>query len=372
MRNANIKSDLRVARVGVVDHGGLEVTHPVYAISSWPYWRGSDTVFKRVWTYPIHHAFGAFAADGDECFVAARKTKLVSVNSQTGQCRWSAAIENPYGWLAFNERSVFYLNQHAHLIAVDRTTGEQRWSRRLLGINGWLHALGASVVVGGWRGYTDILAFDADDGTTCWSRSARDGALHSTRIHAESNTLVVAEPRDKRIRFIRLADGVETTQSAVDWDVPFTERPTGTTRSAEPLVIKSSERQFLVITGTNPDIEVVPVEANIWSQNVSCSGSVIPFLTSQRELLAWHLLERRILNFGLLQHNRRDMLPFCQVSADSFVVGTSFGELHHFTQSGKATARSKVGKRIATGISLAGTLAVCGTDSGELIGVETN
>jgi hypothetical protein len=79
-----------------------------------------------------------------------------------------------------------------------------------------------------------------------------------------------------------------------------------------------------------------------------------------------------MLNFGQLQHNRRDILPFCQVSADSFVVGTSFGELRHFTQSGKETTRSKVGKRIATGISLAGTTAVCGTDSGELIGLETN
>src|SRR5688572_5968556 len=87
------------------------------------HWRGSDTVFKRVWTYPIHHAFGAFAADGDECFVAAHHTKLVSVSSHTGQVRWSATIESPWGWLAYNDRSVFYLNQHAHLIAVDRKTG---------------------------------------------------------------------------------------------------------------------------------------------------------------------------------------------------------------------------------------------------------
>jgi outer membrane protein assembly factor BamB len=329
-------------------------------------------VFKRVWTYPIHHAFGAFAADGDDCFVAARHTKLVSVGSETGQVRWSASIESPYGWLAFNDRSVFYLNQHAHLIAVDRKTGEHRWSRMLEGINGWLHALGTTVVVGGWRGYTDILAIDGDDGKTRWTRSARNRALHSTRIHAESSTLVVAELEDKRIRFVRLADGVEISQAPVDWDVQFTERPTGTTRCAEPLVIQSSGHQFLAITGTNPDIEVVAVEANIWSQNISSSGAVVPFLTSRRELLAWHLVERRMLNFGLLQHNRRDILPFCQVSADSFVVGTSFGELRHFTQSGKETARSIVGKRIATEISLAGTIALCGTDSGELIGVETN
>jgi len=329
-------------------------------------------VFKRVWTYPIHHAFGAFAADGDECFVAAHHTKLVSVSSQTGQLNWSATIESPWGWLAYNDRSVFYLNQHAHLIAVDRKTGEHRWSRMLEGTNGWLHALGTAVVVGGWRGYTDIQVIDADDGKTCWTRSARNATLHSTRIHAESSTLVVAELELKRIRFVRLADGVELAQSAVDWDVQFTECPTGTTRRTEPLAIRSSEHQFLVITGTNPDIEVVAVEANIWSQNISSAGAVVPFLTSRRELLAWHLVERQMLNFGPIQHNRRDMLPFCQVSADAFVVGTSFGELRHFTQSGTETARSKVGKRIATGISLAGTIAVCGRDSGELIGLETD
>ena len=128
-------------------------------------------MFTRVWTYPIHHTFGAFATDGNECFVAARDTQLVSVNSQTGQFGWSARIESPYGWLAFNDQSVFYLNQHSHLIAVDRKTGEHRWSRNLLVINGWLHASGEAVVVGGWRGHSDILAVDAGFALICVAKS---------------------------------------------------------------------------------------------------------------------------------------------------------------------------------------------------------
>lgn len=326
-------------------------------------------MFTRAWTYPIHHAVGAFAADGDECFVAARRTKLVCVSSGTGEVRWAAHIQGPYGWLAFTERSVFYLNPHDDLTAVDRGTGEHRWSRKLSGVNGWLHALGGRVVVGGWRGYTDILALDADDGRTCWTKSARDRALHSTRIHAQSNTLVVGDLEDKRIRFIRLADGVVVAESPVDWKVPYTERPSGTFRSTEPLVVKTRETEFLAITGTTPEIEVVTVATDIWSQNISFSGSVVPFMTSQRELAAWHLIEKRLLNFGALEHNRRDLLPFCQVSPDSFVVGTSFGDLCQYNQFGKQTARLRLGKRIATEISLAGHIAVCGTDSGELVGV---
>lgn len=329
-------------------------------------------MFERVWTYPICHRFGAFAADGDECFVAARRTKLASLNSRTGLLRWSAAIEGPYGWIAFNEKFVFYLNPGASLIAVDRRTGETSWSREVSRWSGWLHALENFVVVGGWRDYSDIFVMDAGDGRICWSKSGRYGELHSTRIHADSKTLVVADLKERRIRFLRLADGVELSQSSVHWDVPYTERPAGTTRSGEPLVIQSTPHQFLVITGTNPDIDAVAVEPEIWSQNVSTSGSVVPFLTSERRLLAWHLVDRRLLNFGLLEHNRRDSLPFCQISAESFVVGTSFGELRHLSRFGEATARRKVGKRIATGVSLAGTIAVCGTDSGELIGVDTD
>ena len=215
-------------------------------------------MFKRVWTYPIHHAFGAFAADGDDCFVAARHNKLVSVSSETGQVRWSASIESPYGWLAFNDRSVFALNQHAHLIAVDRKAGEHRWSRMLEGVNGWPHALGTTVVVGGWRGYTDILVIDGDDGKTRWTRSARNRALHSTRIHAESSTLVVAELEDKRIRFVRLADGVEISQAPIDWDVQFTERQ---------VPLDAQSRWSSKAAGISSSPSRVPTPTSRWSQS---------------------------------------------------------------------------------------------------------
>ncbi len=196
-------------------------------------------MFERLWAYPLHHAVGAFLVDGDDCFFAARSTRLLSVDVRTGECRWSVRIGNPYGWIAVNERAAFYQNQHAHLIAVDRSSGEFLWSRDLQGINGWLHASTERVIVGGWRGYTDILALDANDGTTCWSRGARRSRIHSTRIHAESGTLVVAEPQYERIAFVRLADGQQVGEYATDaWGSEFSERPTGTSRSGVPLILE--------------------------------------------------------------------------------------------------------------------------------------
>jgi outer membrane protein assembly factor BamB len=209
-------------------------------------------VFERVWTYPIHHAVGAFSIDGDDCFVATRGTQLVALTANTGERRWGARIQNPYGWLAVHQRTVFYLNQHSHLIAVDRLTGEPQWSLDLHGINGWLHAYRDRVVVGGWRGYTDVLALDADDGRACWTLDARRGQLHSTRVYAESETLVVAEQQAKRILFVRLADGEQVGECPTDgWEQEFAEHPSGTATANAPAVLDSGQNEFFVIAGTN-------------------------------------------------------------------------------------------------------------------------
>lgn len=309
--------------------------------------------------------------DGDDCFVAERNTSLVSLCAGTGERRWSVRIKNPYGWLAFNLQTVFYLNQHALLIAVDRRTGELRWSRELFGINGWLHASEERVVVGGWRGYSDIVALDTNDGHTCWSRSARRAELHSTRVHAESQSLVIVESQKSRIAFLRLTDGNEIAEYPVgDWDDKFIEHPTGTTRPSDAAIVQRNQNELLVIAGTDPSIRVVTISMTIWSKNLTCSGSVVPFVTPTHELSAFHLNDNRVLSLGPIRHNRRDILPFCELSTESFLVGTSFGELRHLSRSGQKIASQRVGKRIATNIALAGKVAVCGTDSGEVVGVD--
>lgn len=327
-------------------------------------------MFERVWSYPICHRVGAFAIDGDDCFVAARSAKLVSLCASTGEPRWSVRIQGPHGWLAFNSRTVFYLNQHALLIAVGRRTGEVLWSCELRGINGWLHASRERVVVGGWRGYSDLVALDADDGRICWSRSARSEQLHSTQIHEESQSLVIVEPTKARVVFVRLTDGQEFADyPASGWGDKCLERPTGTTRPGDAAVLRRTQHELLVVAGASPSVRSVEVSADIVSTNLACVGSLVPFMASSHELVAVDINENRLLALGSIRHNRRDVLPFCADSPESFLVGTSFGELRRVSRSGHQLSSQKMGKRIATNITLAGTVAVFGTDSGEVLGV---
>lgn len=67
--------------------------------------------------------------------------------------------------------------------------------------------------------------------------------------------------------------------------------PTGTTGTSEPALVQCGEHDFLMITGRNASVRRISVEASIWSRNLSCSGSVVPFVTSAGELAAWHVTE---------------------------------------------------------------------------------
>lgn len=330
-------------------------------------------MLDTVWTYATHQRVHNFLVDGDDCFVAGRNTRLVALNGATGEPRWSIAVKNAWGWLAATRDYVFYLNQHSELVALNRLTGEMIWSRNLCGIYGWLHAYGQTVVVGGWRGYTDVLAMDATDGRNRWGLPAKQEHLHSTRIHAQSNSLVVASPADGgSFIFMDLDTGRELSRHPApgDWVGETCGRPRGTSLPGTPLVLDGGVDGFFVVDGTSPTVERIAIPDGIWSHNLTCAGRVIPFVTPSGDLAVWSFQERRARVLGRIEHNRRDLLPFCQISEDLFLAGTSFGTLNLFGRHPIATAAWKVGKRISTTLSICGPLVVFGTDSGSVLGVK--
>ena len=169
-----------------------------------------------------------------------------------------------------NDFAVFYLNQHSHLQAHERTTGDPLWSRELNLMNGWLHACGNRVIVGGWRGYTDIVALDATDGRLCWSRDARSAGLHSTRVHAGSKTLIVADPRNEQVVCLRLDDGHETfARPTQGWSDGYVDDRTGSVVPDAPAVVRVGGHEFLLIKSDAVEIQAIIVEPEIWSRDLS-------------------------------------------------------------------------------------------------------
>jgi len=56
-------------------------------------------------------------------------------------------------------------------------SGADLWRVELPGINGWLVPAGRSLLVGGWRGYTPLVAIDVATGTVRWKEQRRPSRL---------------------------------------------------------------------------------------------------------------------------------------------------------------------------------------------------
>lgn len=149
------------------------------------------------WTYATHEVVRSLLVDGEDCFVTGRNRYLLALHGATGEPRWSVRVLNTWGSLAATRGRVFYLNQHSRLVALDRETGDALWTRDLPNYYGWLHAYGETVVVGGWRGYTDIFALDAAEGGDRWTLPATQTSLHSCE-----RWVTVSKPETARERHV--------------------------------------------------------------------------------------------------------------------------------------------------------------------------
>jgi hypothetical protein len=181
--------------------------------------------------------------------------------------------------------------------------------------------------------------------------------------------LVIADPLHDRLVFVRLADGQEVHEhpTTLPGDGCI-ERPSAT-RDTEAAIVRCGPHEFVAISGGGPNVRSVSVEPVIESNELSCAGSVVPFLTSTSELVAWHMEEQRLLNLGPIRDRPGGALRFCEVWPGSYVVGTSFGELRSFSRAAGSIASRKIGKRIAH-LAVSGTVLLCATDSGEVIGLD--
>jgi hypothetical protein len=299
---------------------------------------------------------------------------------------------------------VFYLNQHEKLVALAADTGTEAWSRHLGdlqaglmgGIYGWLHAVGDTIIVGGWRGYQDIFCLNAYDGTVRWSYPAKGEGLFGTYLYPEMGSVMIATrdqpiirnvPLDSKagsikgdsridgsLLFIDIKSGEEVLQfilpgSWITWSCDRIAKPVDDS-SISVVIFKEDNNSFFRVSGNPPTIESFIVDQSIWSINLIQVGEVVPFMSNQGSLIAYSVTSKKSLELAKITHNRRDMLPFLVLQDGSFVVGTSIGMVYFISSDTKLLAKRKIGKRVSTNFSVSDGIVCCGTASGEIIGMQ--
>jgi len=313
----------------------------------------SDAIAGEIWRHDLHERPSHRSIVTREfLIVPERRTFLAKLNPVTGSAMWSAKVQNTWGWLACTSDRVFYLNQHRRVQCHDVETGEMQWAEDLQGYNGWLVAAGANILVGGWRGYTPLIALDATTGVMRWPEK------NWSRGHRVAEPVVgpwgiaVASLDADLVRFLSVETG------AIEAEGPLPHH--GQAPDASPLLRRHG--MHLLLAAHDGRYHQFASRDGSWTVLFEHPDGIATYAPPVAEERVVFMDRAGNLNcYGLQlgerrwsapwQHSRKDHLPVAISPRGLLAVGSNTGRLSVFDSSGTQLWSKVVAKRIETNIA---------------------
>ncbi|MFC1414206.1 PQQ-binding-like beta-propeller repeat protein [Streptacidiphilus sp. N1-12] len=217
--------------------------------------KGGGMSEEVLWERDLHQrGSGSELAVGDDCVVVhERWTRLVCLDRWDGTVRWDV----PFGlWpraVAVAGDRCFGIAQNIDALTCwDLRTGTVLWTVPLPRFTGYITATADTVLIGGWRGYTDLTALDSATGHIRWSASGRAATVPPV---ASGNTVLIGAPDGEEVRLLDVHDGHELGR----WVLPEALRSTDCQRIFAP----GGSDRLLIHCGRRTVVELRPATGEL-------------------------------------------------------------------------------------------------------------
>ncbi|MER7769226.1 PQQ-binding-like beta-propeller repeat protein [Kitasatospora sp. NPDC096140] len=130
----------------------------------------------ELWERVLHQrgAYSQLALAGERVVVHERRTRLVCLGAADGTPLWDVpAVAWPRALVVVGRRVLVLPQDRDVLACLALTTGELLWQAEVEHWTGQVAVADGVVLVGGWRGYTPLAAFDLTDGRPLWRSGSR-------------------------------------------------------------------------------------------------------------------------------------------------------------------------------------------------------
>jgi len=176
--------------------------------------------FDLKWQRHLHFALNpkSVMIDGDSIYMTERVKKLSKIDAVSGETVWSNKITDGYGLLTTANGKLFYMSSGDGLCSFAKDTGElvsqQKFRFPYLG---YVKVCGNTILTGGWRGYTDLCAYDLKTNKPMWSHNMKTGELQkfSYPSFLDENRIVTVNHSTNLIKLIDAQSGKILNESAL-------------------------------------------------------------------------------------------------------------------------------------------------------------
>ncbi|WP_035796047.1 outer membrane protein assembly factor BamB family protein [Kitasatospora mediocidica] len=271
---------------------------------------------QTVWERNLHQPGRAagLAVTAEHIVVHERWTRLVGLDPLDGAQRWDIPVGTwPRATVVVGERCLVIPQNLPRLSCLDVRTGETLWTAQLAEFTGHLVATEDTVLVGGWRGYTPLTAFDLQTGTLLWRNPER--AEIAVPLVTEAGVLV-GEPHGAEIRLVEPRDGRITRR----WSLP---EPLAS-GDAQPVLTSLDSDRVLARCGprTVLELSLSTGAAAVFHRSDSDFHPLLPQAVSRTGPILWVPAARRLVT-AIDAHDGRLLRIFAASEVDHPVQADS-------------------------------------------------
>lgn len=164
-----------------------------------------------LWTRNLHQRVSLHGVClGQTILTTERHRYLSRLDPTSGEVLWSNKIKNPWGWLTIHDNLVYYLNQYNYLQKFDLSSGIAYSNTELdIRFPGYVLICDKAIISGGWRGYSNLVAWDLDNFGKLWEFKMASDKLQSISVPTViGDHVIVANHTSNELLFLRINSGL--------------------------------------------------------------------------------------------------------------------------------------------------------------------
>jgi len=168
--------------------------------------------FDLKWERHLHFALNpkSILVDGVSIYITERIKRLSKIDALSGETIWSSKITDGYGLLSVANGKLFYMSSGDGLCIFSQETGELLSQQKFhFPYLGYVKVYGNILLTGGWRGYTDLCAYDHRTGKSMWTQKMKTGELQKFSFPSflDENRIITVNHSTNLIKLIDAQSG---------------------------------------------------------------------------------------------------------------------------------------------------------------------
>lgn len=324
--------------------------------------------FDLKWQRHLHFALNpkSVMIDGGSIYITERVKKLSKIDSVSGETVWSNKITDGYGFLTTANGKLFYMSSGDGLCSFAKDTGELLSQQKFrFPYFGYVKVCGNIILTGGWRGYTDLCAYDLKTNKLIWSHNMKTGELQkfSYPSFLDKNRIVTV---NHSTNLIKLIDG-QSGKTLNENTLPEGIRHVDTGHSYR---VVANDITFLAKRGElfkfntkdlSQSVEILPLKSV--QPNTPCYFDDEIILRDTKETYClWNRVEKRIVWRTPIEHNGWTDVIATKLSNEHYIIAGAQGAVKLVSRSGEVS-RMNSEKRVTTPLYLSDGCLYFGTKS---------